>query len=469
MSWRPRAAALGYDAFALTDHDGLSGSLAFAHAAREAGVRPITGCEITLDGRRAPDPARRGHGAATRNLCRLHHRRPRRRPPNARGDARAGGPARGRPALPLGLRTPRRWSPGRRRGPARRGRGRWPGGCATSSGATGSRSRCSAPTCAATRAATGCSAELADRLRLRTVATGDVHAHTPPPRAPPGRPGRDPLAHHPRGLRGRAARKPRVGAARALRDRGPVPRRRGPRRRRRWPTAAASTSRSDLGYSYPDFVRHRRARPGRPRAHLPRRARVPLPPAPATWHEARARLEEELGLIAHHGLAGFFLLHRDILEMARDVAVRVRGASAGRRLLPPGRGRGSSVGSIVCYLIGLSHVDPVATRLFLGRFLSRDLASVPDIDLDFPRDVREGLMLDDRRPVRARARRAGGRLPHLPHPGSDPRPRQGARAAAGRGRADGAAGGRVGSGARGSDRPAAATARARRAGARSPS
>jgi error-prone DNA polymerase len=80
--------------------------------------------------------------------------------------------------------------------------------------------------------------------------------------------------------------------------------------------------------------------------------------------------------------------------MARDVAARVRGSSASRRLLPPGRGRGSSVGSIVCYLIGLSHVDPVETRLFLGRFLARDMASVPDIDLDFPRDVREGLMLD---------------------------------------------------------------------------
>ena len=38
-------------------------------------------------------------------------------------------------------------------------------------------------------------------------------------------------------------------------------------------------------------------------------------------------------------------------------------------------------------------MDPVATRLFLGRFLSRDLVSMPDIDLDFPRDVREGLML----------------------------------------------------------------------------
>ena len=106
------------------------------------------------------------------------------------------------------------------------------------------------------------------------------------------------------------------------------------------------------------------------------------------------RLEQELGLIFHHGLAGFFLLHRDILELAREVAVDVRGSSAARRLLPPGRGRGSSVGSIVCYLIGLSHVDPVSTNLFLGRFLSHELASVPDIDLDFPRDVREGLILE---------------------------------------------------------------------------
>ncbi len=61
--------------------------------------------------------------------------------------------------------------------------------------------------------------------------------------------------------------------------------------------------------------------------------------------------------------------------------------------LPPGRGRGSSVGSIVCYLTGLSHVDPVAARLSLGRFLNREMASVPDIDLDFPRDIREKLIL----------------------------------------------------------------------------
>src|SRR5882757_5017988 len=43
-----RAAELGYDALALTDHDGVYGSLEFAHAAKHLGVRPITGAEITL-------------------------------------------------------------------------------------------------------------------------------------------------------------------------------------------------------------------------------------------------------------------------------------------------------------------------------------------------------------------------------------------------------------------------------------
>ena len=109
--------------------------------------------------------------------------------------------------------------------------------------------------------------------------------------------------------------------------------------------------------------------------------------------EARARLEDELRLIDELGLAGFFLLHHEVLEMARECAREVRGADSPRAFLPPGRGRGSSVGSIVCYLTGLSHVDPVANDLSLGRFLNRELASVPDIDLDFPRDIREKLIV----------------------------------------------------------------------------
>src|SRR5437763_9689853 len=44
-----RAAELGYEALALTDHDGLYGSLEFAHAAKAFGVRPITGAEVTLN------------------------------------------------------------------------------------------------------------------------------------------------------------------------------------------------------------------------------------------------------------------------------------------------------------------------------------------------------------------------------------------------------------------------------------
>src|SRR3954470_15657633 len=65
-----RAAELGYEAFALTDHDGLSGSLEYAHAATAAGLRPITGCELTLaDGSHLTLLVESEQGY--RNLCRL--------------------------------------------------------------------------------------------------------------------------------------------------------------------------------------------------------------------------------------------------------------------------------------------------------------------------------------------------------------------------------------------------------------
>jgi error-prone DNA polymerase len=106
--------------------------------------------------------------------------------------------------------------------------------------------------------------------------------------------------------------------------------------------------------------------------------------------EIEARLEQELRLIEKHGLSGFFLIHREILQLAEQVAQEIKGRPYHG---PPGRGRGSSVGAVICYLIGLSHIDPIANNLFLGRFLNEEMASVPDIDLDFPRDIREKLML----------------------------------------------------------------------------
>ena len=65
-----RAVELGYDALALTDHDGVYGSLEFAHAAKALGLRPITGAEVTLaDGSHVTLLVESPRGYA--NLCRL--------------------------------------------------------------------------------------------------------------------------------------------------------------------------------------------------------------------------------------------------------------------------------------------------------------------------------------------------------------------------------------------------------------
>ena len=150
----------------------------------------------------------------------------------------------------------------------------------------------------------------------------------------------------------------------------------------------------ELGYRYPDFADGEETADAQLRRVCERAFAERYAGANGHKRRARERLEEELRLIAYLELSGFFLLHFEVLELAREIALDLRGPSAARNALPPGRGRGSSVGSIVCYLTGLSHVDPVAAGLSLGRFLNHELASVPDIDLDFPRDVRERLIVE---------------------------------------------------------------------------
>ncbi len=112
--------------------------------------------------------------------------------------------------------------------------------------------------------------------------------------------------------------------------------------------------------------------------------------------KVRERLDREFRLIEKHGLAGFFLLYRRVISLAQDVAVELGHSSVEIPIeeQPPGRGRGSSVAMLVGTLIGLSHIDPLEYDLPLERFISDDeLVNAPDIDLDFPRDIREALIL----------------------------------------------------------------------------
>jgi error-prone DNA polymerase len=384
-----RAAELGYRELALTDHDSLSGSLEFAWAAREAGLRPITGAEVTLAGGEHLTLLVETQ-AGYRNLCRLLT------------EAHAGD--RLAPRLELAQVTARSEGLHCLSGCARHGLVAH----ALAEGRLGEAERRARGLAAAfgerfsielqrpywrgDARRTRLLFELAERLGVRVAASGDPHAATRRRALL-----QDALVAIRLGTTIDACERERRGNHESVLRRPEEMARRFPAAAVRGACEVAERCRfdltEDLGYSYPDFVSETGESA---QAALARVCRDELERRYAGsphLHEARRRLDEELALIEHHRLAGFFLLHRDILELAREAALAVRGASAARRLLPPGRGRGSSVGSIVCYLIGLSHVDPVAARLFLGRFLSRDLASVPDIDLDFPRDVRERLML----------------------------------------------------------------------------
>ena len=108
----------------------------------------------------------------------------------------------------------------------------------------------------------------------------------------------------------------------------------------------------------------------------------------------KERLQEEFRLIEHLNLAGFLLLYREIALVAQRIMEErgLVGPETPVEERPPGRGRGSSVALLVGYLIGISHVDPLKWDLTLERFISGDMTTLPDIDLDFPRGLRDELI-----------------------------------------------------------------------------
>src|ERR671933_1385592 len=384
-----RAAELGYEALALTDHDGLYGSLEFAHAAKAFGVRPITGAEVTLaDGSHVTLLVETARGYA--NLCRLltaAHAGTRR--PGRETDAPLP------PSLDLELLLEHREGLVCLSGCARHGLAvRDPNTAAEVARAFG-RERffveLQRPYERGDARRNTLLRDLAAALGVETVATGDAHAHDPsrvalqdvlvPIR---NRTSLEGAERERRGNRETVLLPPQAMAERFPDDPGAVARTVELARRLEFDLT------HELGYRYPDFSDGAEPATAQLRRVCERAFQERYGARNA---QARARLDEELALIDELGLAGFFLLHWEVLELARECALEVRGGSAARNVLPPGRGRGSSVGSIVCYLTGLSHVDPVEAELSLGRFVNRELDAMPDIDLYFPRDIREKLIV----------------------------------------------------------------------------
>src|SRR6188508_3089004 len=384
-----RAAELGYEALALTDHDGVYGSLEFAHAAKSFGVRPITGAEITIEGGTHVTllvESRRGYA----NLCRLLT--------TAHAGTRRAGREDREPLPPaVSLEAVAEANEGLvcLSGCARRGLGLLDPNAAGRLAGTFGRERfyveLQRPFERGDARRLGLLRDLAEHLGVETVATGDVHAHHPRRtllqdvlvaiRCRTSLEGCEPER---RGNRESYLRSPEEMLDRFSLDHAAAERSVALAERLEFDLTA------ELGYRYPDFSDGEEPAI-RQLAAICSAALVERYPEPR--REQLARLESELALIDELGLAGFFLLHHEVLEIARECAREVRGTDSPRAFLPPGRGRGSSVGSIVCYLTGLSHVDPVSNELSLGRFLNRELASVPDIDLDFPRDIREKLIV----------------------------------------------------------------------------
>jgi len=91
--------------------------------------------------------------------------------------------------------------------------------------------------------------------------------------------------------------------------------------------------------------------------------------------EIRERMDYEISVIEKMGWPAYFLIVADFINWAKDNGIVV------------GPGRGSAAGSLVCYLVGITNLDPLQYGLLFERFLNPDRISMPDIDTDFS-DVR---------------------------------------------------------------------------------
>jgi len=384
-----RAAALGYPALALTDHDSLAGLVAHATACQAAGIRPIAGCELTIVNSDHTDhPGHNGYGGyggysshltllardavGYRSLARLV------------STARLAGP-KGAPGATLtdlascaaGLEC----LSGCRRG-------------AVPTALLAGDEACARAALGALRDIFGAAHTwvevqrpgLPDDARLSfdltrlarsggvgLVATGDAHYARPE-----DRPLQDVLVCiRERVPLTRALPHLRPGGAWSLRSPAEMARRFADLPAAlRGAAEVAGRCGFDLGHvdaRLPAFPVPPGATADSHLRHLALSGVGERYGATAATGVVRDRLEHELGVIARLGLADYILIVHDIVRYARAQGILCQG-------------RGSSVGSAVCYCLGITAVEPLAHHLSFARFLDPGRTDPPDIDVDFPSD-----------------------------------------------------------------------------------
>ncbi len=367
-----RAVELSMPALALTDHDGLYGMIQFVVAAREAGIKPIVGAELTMDGGSHLTLLVEG-GSGYSNLCRLISRAQLDHAKGAASLAWEHLAAYNRGLLALsGCRNGeisrailrKDWARALETG--RRlldlfGRGRFfleLQRHRIGSDKTFERGLL----------------ELADRLGLELVATNDVHYATTE-----GRPLQDVLT--------------------GIRHNLPIHELGSLRRPNAEFYLKSSDEMAELFADLPAAVENTVAIAERCAFDLDlTEHRLPLFPVEdsqaflreLSFEGVRERyskltpkvigqLEHELSVIGKMELEDYFLIVWDICNYARRQGY-------------PAQGRGSSANSLVAYCLGITQVDPIRHKLLFERFLSEERGGMPDIDVDFSREGREAVI-----------------------------------------------------------------------------
>ena len=370
-----RAVQLDMPALALTDRDALYGAPRFVQAAQQAGIKPILGAELTLTNGGGCLTLLAENNVGYANLCRLITL--------ARRDQQKGFAA-----------LPWRWLADHTQGLiALSGSRRSEIARALLAGDMDKARR------AAERFASlfgrgsfllemqrhhergdrklnvGLS-KLADGLGLRLIATGNVHYLSP-----------DDAPLH--------------DVLTCIRHRTPLDRANGLLRNNAEYYFRSPAEMSALFAEWPDALRATLDIAGRCNAHLPTgpqtMPRPPLPDGvasveylrhlceqgiarkgirPKAQDAYRATLDRELTIIAEQRLADYFLIVWDLVRFARSQDILCQG-------------RGSAANSLVAYLLDITPIDPLSAGLVFERFLSRERATAPDIDLDFAADRRE--------------------------------------------------------------------------------